>query len=84
MDPVTKLRKLGYSVVAFSEYHFRVEDVFDFWVGKSGCKWHDRVTDERGHKPPDQIVQWIAVRLGKPGEKATKEKAWTDKQLNRT
>lgn len=62
-----QLLKLGYEVQRFNEWHHRVDGVFDFWTGSTGCKWHDRVTNERGSKPPDQIVFFIQQKLGRPG-----------------
>jgi hypothetical protein len=67
MHPAEKLRKLGYEVQQFSVYHFRVEGVLDFWMGSRGCKWWYRTTDERGKRPPDQIVFFVQHILGDPG-----------------
>ena len=66
MGPAEKLRKMGYEVVQFSEYHFRVEDVFDFWLPRG--KWHYRTTDTRGKKPLDQIPFLVESMLGRPGQ----------------
>lgn len=67
-DPVEQLRKLGYTVNRFSQWHHRVDGVFDFWTTKRGDEWHwhDLSVDERGVKPPDQIVYFIQQRVGKP------------------
>ena len=67
MDIVEELRKLGYEVKSFNQWHHRVENVFDFWTGKSGCKWWYRTTDERGNRPPDQIKFLVKALLGDPG-----------------
>jgi len=66
MDIVDELRKLGYEVKSFTSLHHRVEGVFDFWTGKSGCKWWYRTTDERGHRPQDQIKYLVKALLGEP------------------
>lgn len=66
MDPAATLRKQGYQVVQFSEYHFRIEGVFDFWLSRRGCKWWYQTTGERGHRPPDQIPYLVGHLLGAP------------------
>src|SRR6202142_4729313 len=66
MGPAEPIRKLGYEVVQFNEWHFRVEGVLDFWTGHRGCKWWYRVTDERGKRPPDQMVFFVQHLLGEP------------------
>lgn len=67
MDTVEELRNLGYEVKTFNSWHHRVEGVFDFWTGRSGCKWWYRTTGERGHRPPDQIKYLVKALLGDPG-----------------
>ena len=69
MHPVDELYKLGYSIQSFSQWHHRVEGVFDFWINKRdpSNRWHDIVTGERGIKPQGQLVHFIKQRLGVPG-----------------
>lgn len=71
MDPADELRKRGYEVQQFTEYHFRVEGVFDFWTGARGCRWWYHTTDERGKCPPDQIIFRVRHLLGEPGSLKT-------------
>ena len=95
MGPASQLRKMGFTVHAFSEYHFRVNDVFDFWLPRG--KWHDLVTGDRGRKPLDQIPHFVARRLRERKCEVNKEdfierlfhigwskqeaeKAWTERQ----
>lgn len=99
MGPVEKLRELGHEVHAFSEYHFRVDDVFDFWYPRG--RWHDLVTGERGQKPLSQMHFFVHNRLtDRPTDilkeqfvqslidigwtKEEAEKAWLEKTSNQT
>jgi len=61
MDPAAKLRKMGFHVHQFTEYHFRVNDEFDYYLPRG--KWHDLLTGERGRKPLDQIPFFVKQRL---------------------
>jgi hypothetical protein len=75
MDLIKKLQKLGYDVKQFTECHYRVDDVFEFWTGKRGWKWHYMPTGERGSRPPDQLLYYIQQRLGDPGTSTHVSKA---------
>lgn len=61
MDPAAKLRELGFTVVQFSTWHFRVNDQIDFWLPRG--KWYDRVVGDRGQKPLDQLHFFVVARL---------------------
>lgn len=61
MGPVERIRAMGFEVRQFSPYHFRVEEVFEFWLPRG--KWHDMRTGERGQKPLDQIPFFVKRRL---------------------
>jgi hypothetical protein len=67
VHPADDLRNMGYEVHAFNDHHFRVEGVFDFYIGKRGSHWWFQVTNERGHRPPDQIKYLVIALLGDPG-----------------
>jgi hypothetical protein len=58
---VEKLREMGHEVYAFSDHHFRVDGVFDFWYPRG--MWHDIVTGERGNKPLEQMPFFVHNRL---------------------
>jgi hypothetical protein len=61
MGPVERLRELGHEVRQFTEYHYRVDGVFDFWYPRG--RWHDLVTLERGQKPVEQMHFFVHERL---------------------
>lgn len=75
MDIARKLEKLGFAVQKFNEWHYRVNDDFDFWVNarNKALAWHDRFTGDRGWKPEDQIVSFIKVRLRRDPSEVTEE-----------
>lgn len=79
MHPADELRELGYDVFSFKNgRHFRIDNVLDFWIGKYGCKWWYRPTDERGHRQPDQIKFLAQTLIGEPRSKGESE--WNDTQ----
>jgi hypothetical protein len=61
MGPAEKLRELGHEVRQFTEYHYRVDGVFDFWYPRG--RWHDLVTGDRGQKPIAQMHFFVHERL---------------------
>jgi len=76
MDLIKELQKIGYEIKQLSPYQYRVDGVFDFWIGKKyELRWHDISTNERGVKPPDQLVYFIQQRLGDPGNATHTSKA---------
>lgn len=75
VEIVRQLKKLGFTVAQFNEYHCRVNGDFDFWLNARGrgLHWHDRFTGDRGIKPQDQIVNFIKVRLERESFDVTRE-----------
>lgn len=71
--PEDKLRELGHGVYAFSEYHYRIDDSFDFWYPRG--QWHDLATGERGNKPLDQMHFFVHNRLTDRKERQCNENA---------
>jgi len=65
MDVADELRKMGYKVQKFTEWHFRVSWM-EFWLPRG--KWHDMRTGDRGQKPLDQIPFFIHRRLNPDSE----------------
>lgn len=47
---IDKVMKLGYYVVGYTEYHFRIQDRVDFWP--STGKWFD----PKGYKPDNRGI----------------------------
>ena len=94
MEVAGKLRELGHEVLQFSEYHFRVDEVFDYWLPRG--KWWDRVTGEREsirfRKPLDQLAFFIHERLVNPPTEVTEklfvhrlvEIGWTEKEAKQS
>jgi len=65
---IKELREKGFNVVTFDGYHHRVNGEFDFWLNDHGLplSWKDRLTGDKGRKPPTQmaafIIQWLTDR----------------------
>lgn len=60
-----ELRKQGLVIERFTPYHIRVNGEFDVWFNAEGrsLTWWDRIADERGRKPEDQMLGFICRRL---------------------
>jgi hypothetical protein len=75
-DAVGKdLRKKGFEVQQFDEYHHRVNGEFDFWTNEHGkpFTWHDLISGDWGKEPADQIVNFVVQRLSSPRPEVNKE-----------
>lgn len=68
MDLVHELARRGFTVQKFDEWHYRVNGEFDFWFNAKGrsITWWDRIADQRGRKPEDQLLLFIVRRLTDP------------------
>jgi hypothetical protein len=58
---IQMLKSLGYRVLEFSVYHYRVDNRFDVFPNDRGrpWAWHDHVTNLRGVKPAEQIGPFL-------------------------
>lgn len=70
MDLIQRLRNKGLTVRQFDEFHFRVNNEFDVWfnVKMKGLSWWDRITDQRGRKPEEQMYWFILRRFAEPSQ----------------
>lgn len=76
MGIVDSLRKRGFEVIAFNEFHHRVNREFDFWKNDKGrlVAWHDRIIGDRGRVYPEKLFPLIQGRLrDRPVEVAKEE-----------
>ena len=71
MDIIKTIEEMGFKVRQFSEYHVRVNGVFDFWFPRG--YWHDRYTGERGKTPVLHMAKFIKKRFTTSAPEITRE-----------
>lgn len=69
-EMIKALKKAGFRIQQFDDYHHRVNGEVDFWLNGRfrHLSFHDRITGARGSLTPHQLFQSIKSRLESPRE----------------